>query len=220
VDVRYWQDRWARGEIGFHRAEVNPLLPRHWPGLRVRPGSRVLVPLCGKSLDMRWLAAQGHPVLGVEASEVAVREFFAEAGVTPARRAVGRYEVWSAAGIEIACGDFFHLADLDLSDVGACYDRAALIALPPELRRRYAGLLCGSLPGDACGLLVTLAYDQSVVPGPPFSVEDAEVHELFGPRFFIDLRSRDDVLAELPRMAQVGVKRAEQSAFALVDREP
>ena len=58
MDEAFWQRRWARNEIGFHLNEVNPYLRRHWPSLKLAQGARVLVPLCGKSLDMAWLADQ------------------------------------------------------------------------------------------------------------------------------------------------------------------
>ena len=83
MDADFWLQRWNEGRIGFHRGEVMPLLEKHWPGLNVPADGRVFVPLAGKSLDMHWLAAQGHRVLGAELSPLAVQAFFAEAGLEP-----------------------------------------------------------------------------------------------------------------------------------------
>src|SRR5450830_150029 len=83
MDSQFWRERWARNQIGFHLPEVNPYLQRHWPLLALAQGAKVLVPLCGKSLDLVWLASQGHRVLGVELSEQAVDAFFSEQGLTP-----------------------------------------------------------------------------------------------------------------------------------------
>ena len=79
MDTDYWRERWARSETGFHQKEINPHLQRFWSALNLAPGSRVFVPLCGKSRDMLWLRGQGHEVVGVEISPLAVEAFFAEA---------------------------------------------------------------------------------------------------------------------------------------------
>ena len=77
MDEQFWQARWAENQIGFHQRETNPYLERYWSQLQLPAGCQVLVPLCGKTLDMLWLAAQGHRVLGVELAERAVEDFFA-----------------------------------------------------------------------------------------------------------------------------------------------
>ena len=68
-----WIERWREGRTGWHEVDGSALLRRHWP--RLVRGSRVLVPLCGKSVDMLWLASQGLEVTGVELSEIAARAF-------------------------------------------------------------------------------------------------------------------------------------------------
>lgn len=185
MDSNFWHQRWERREIGFHQPEGNVQLRRFWPGLELPAGTRVLVPLSGKTPDMAWLAEQGHPVTGVELSGVAAREFFAEWGVEPARDRHGGLDRYRTAGLEILVGDFFALDSQVLAGAGAFYDRAALIALPPELRRRYAGRLCSELPADAAGLLITLEYDPAEMEGPPFSVAGEQVQALLGERFRI-----------------------------------
>lgn len=220
MDPAYWQGRWERGETGWHKAEVNPYLVRHWAAAGVAPGAKVLVPLCGKTLDLGWLAEQGHPVLGVEISALGAEAFFAEAGLTPARRAVGPFTVLEAQGVAIAVGDFFALPALadELADVGGLYDRAALIALPPERRGAYAAVLCGALPAAARGLTITIAFEQAKKPGPPFSVAPAEVRALFGDRFEIAELCDDDVLAHNPGFVAAGLASLREHAFALAPR--
>jgi thiopurine S-methyltransferase len=217
METDYWQGRWARGETGWHRPEVNPYLIQHWPAAAVPAGGRVLVPLCGKSLDMRWLAAQGHPVLGVELSPLAAREFFEEAGLADEveTHRVGPFEVSSARGIEIACGDFFDLAALPLTDVAGFYDRASLIALPAQLRVRYAEALGAALPRTARGLAITLHYPQEAKAGPPFSVSPDEIRTLFGARFAVTTLCDDDVLDHNPGFQAAGVPWLRENAFAL-----
>src|SRR5512135_332619 len=155
MDKDFWLERWEREEIGFHQNETNPYLSQYWQDLPLAPGSKVFVPLCGKSLDMLWLRKQGHPVLGVELSPLAVEAFFKENGYTPDHDSSHKFESCEADGIRILCGDFFNLEQDDLAQVGAVYDRASLVALPPAMRERYARHLASILPGGTQILLIT-----------------------------------------------------------------
>jgi thiopurine S-methyltransferase len=164
-----WLQRWESGNINFHRREVHPALLRHWR----RRGGSVLVPLCGKSLDLRWLAEHGHTVVGVELAERAIRDFFAEQQLTFERRdAELPAYVARALPLTIYQGDYFAL---ESPRCDALYDRAALVALPPSERRAYAAHSDSLLRPGADRLLVTLEYDQALVDGPPFSVPAVEV---------------------------------------------
>lgn len=215
MDVEFWMGRWERGEIGWHKPVANPYLVRYWGDAAVTPSTRVLVPLCGKTLDMAWLAAQGHAVLGVECSPLAVNAFFAEAGLTPTIRDAGPFRISEAAGIAIACGDVFDLERLDMTGIAGLYDRASLIALPEDLRARYAEMLCATLPVGTRGLTITIEYDQSLRAGPPFSVGAAEVHARFGTRFAITQLCDDDILAENPGFVAAGIPWLREYAFSL-----
>lgn len=178
MDPDFWLTRWRDNRINFHEAVPNTLLTAHFAALGL-PGGRVFVPLCGKSQDMPWLRAQGLAVAGAELSRLAVDQFFAEAGLKPAITQSGALLRYEAEGITIFNGDIFDLDPQNLGPVDAIYDRAALIALPPPLRRRYAAHLA-TLAGAVPQLLVTLEYDQSLQPGPPFSVPEAELQTLYG----------------------------------------
>lgn len=215
----FWQQRWQEGRIGFHQDEVTPLLREYWPTLALPARSRVFVPLAGKTLDMSWLAAQGHRVLGVELSQIAVEQFFEEHGLTPTLRE-SRYGVHHlAGGVELICGDAFALdADL-LSDCESVFDRAALIALPPELRRRYASELYARLPAGCRGLMITLEYPQQEKEGPPFSVNEEEVRALYIGHWRIELLERRDILAAQPGFVAEGVTRLATVAYRF-ERNP
>jgi thiopurine S-methyltransferase len=198
MQANFWLQRWREGRIGFHRDTVMPLLEKHWAALALPAGSRVLVPLAGKSLDMLWLAARGYRVLGVELSPLAVEQFFRENDLTPVVRE-SKYGLHHVAGeIEVILGDAFGLDAEALADCGGVYDRGALIALPEEMRARYVGELYARLPAGCRGLLITLEYPQPQKVGPPFSVEETEVRRLYGPRWTIDLLERKDILAQNP----------------------
>ena len=214
MNPEFWHQRWAEHQIGFHQSTPTPLLQKHWQALGVPAGARVFVPLCGKSLDMAWLAAQGHRVLGVELSQRAVDDFFAEHGLQPEVETT-RYGVHHhAGGIELICGDAFALDAGLLHDCVAVFDRAALIALPPALRARYARNLYAALPRGCRGLLITLEYPQLERAGPPFSVREDEVHALYDGEWNIELRERRPIPPEHPGFVG-GVSRVDTAVYAL-----
>lgn len=218
MDKGFWLERWQRAEIGFHQSEINPYLLRHWHALQVKPGSQVFVPLCGKSLDMLWLRQQGHDVLGVELSPIAVRDFFVENGMTPTHVAGSPFERCEAQDIRILCGDFFDLTRADMAQVGAVYDRASLVALPLEMRAHYAHHLLHILPPGTPMLLVTFDYPQQEMAGPPFAVSPQEVRALYGDHAEVRLLAQEDVLEQNPRFKARGVTRLQENVYQLTFR--
>ena len=215
MQADFWQQRWREGRIGFHQDKVMPLLQKHWPGLALAPGSRVFVPLAGKSLDMAWLAARGHRVLGVELSRIAIDQFFDEHALRPAVHE-SRYGTHFVAGaIELICGDVFGLDAAALADCSGVYDRAALIALPAPMRARYAGELYARLPIGCRGLLITLDFPQLEKSGPPFSVDDDEVHALYGRDWNIIQLERRDILDAQPGFVAEGVTQLHTTVYRL-----
>jgi len=218
MDPAFWHQRWQEGRIGFHQSAPTPLLVAHWPALGLPAGTRVFVPLAGKSLDMAWLASQGHEVLGIELSALAVQQFFDEHGLQPAVHdsRYGRHYV--AGGVELICGDVFALDADALAGCGGVFDRAALIALPQPLRQRYAHEPYAHLPTGCRGLLVTLDYPPHEKVGPPFAVTDEEVHALFEGDWRVDRLERRDILAQQPAFVAEGVTELRSSAFRLERR--
>lgn len=211
----FWQERWARNEIGFHLPSVHPGLRRHWPQLELSQGAQVLVPLCGKSLDLLWLAEQGFSVLGVELSEKAVEAFFAEQRLDPQISHAGAFKVYRAGTLEIRCGDFFAISAEDVASCAGVYDRAALIALPAPMRQRYAAHLSSILPAGCQQLLITLDYDQAQMDGPPFAVSEAEVTALYGGAWNIAPLEAKEVLANNPRMRERGLQWLNECFYRL-----
>lgn len=209
----FWHERWQTGQIGFHEGKPNGDLVAAWPSLALPASARVLVPLCGKSHDLAWLRAQGHAVVGVELSAVACEAFFAEHGLTPTTSKQGPYTVWSAPGLEIWQGDIFDLpAD---GSFDAIWDRAATVALPADLRRRYAATLARAAAPGAAMLLCVFDYPQTERAGPPFAVPPEEVDALYASAFAITRLARpadEDVEKE---KARLGVSRASTDLYRL-----
>jgi thiopurine S-methyltransferase len=180
MQTDFWLERWSKNEIGFHQRQPNEYLTTYWSQLNVVAQAAVFVPLCGKSLDMRWLRERaGHPVLGIEIAANACRDFFTEWNVEPTLTQAGPFEIFQAREVTLLCGDFFTLERQDLLGVGAVFDRAALIALPAEIRKAYANKLREILPASTPILLIAPEYPQHEMSGPPFSVGDAEIRALF-----------------------------------------
>lgn len=215
MEPEFWHSRWQQKDIGFHQAAVLDLLEKHWPGLGLANNATVFVPLCGKSLDMVWLAEQGHRVIGAELSEIAVDEFFAERGLTPDVEQVGTLTVKRAGPYELWCGDVFEMHKAVLADVTGVYDRAALVAFPPDMQERYAKTLADVLPASVAMLLVTFDYDQSKMDGPPFAVPRDQIQRIFGGAFSITEVAARSGEPKNPRFRERGLKVIEECAFVL-----
>jgi thiopurine S-methyltransferase len=202
MDARYWIDRWNEGKTGFHQAEYHPRLVEFFPALSPKEGQSVLVPLCGKSKDLLWLNRQGLSVHGVELFQPAVEAFFEENRLQDVQSVKENGFIhFSSPGIRISCGDFFALgAD---SEYDFVYDRAALVALPESMRKRYVEVVQKAIKRGGVCLLIVYDYDQTELEGPPFSIGDAEVRELYSDGFSIELLSSEPPKSEGPRMEVV-----------------
>jgi thiopurine S-methyltransferase len=211
----FWHERWKQGQHGFHQPDVNPALVEHWSRLGVGTSERVFVPLCGKSLDMWWLRDRGHSVLGVELSPIAVRDFFREAGVEPNAGHEGRFAVLEAERIRILVGDFFELREEDLSNVRGVYDRAALVALPPNLRLAYAQALAEKLSRPVSMLLLAFESSTPEIAGPPFSVTEEEVRELYQRAFDVEVLHRGPFVEPPPNLRARGHETAADVVYAI-----
>jgi len=165
----FWHQKWSKSEIGFHLPEANPLLVKYFSALNLNPGACVFLPLCGKTVDIGWLLAVGYHVVGAELSAVAIHDLFESLHLTPTIHELGGVTHYSAANIDIFVGDIFQLSSSVLGHVDAAYDRAALVALPDDMRLRYTEHLV-ALTCNAPQLLICYEYDQSLVAGPPFSI--------------------------------------------------
>jgi len=221
MHASYWLERWGPGtKQGFHQSKTNSRLEQFWPTLSLPADAPVLVPLCGKSLDMLMLHKAGHPVIGVELSEYAVEAFFAENQLPFERRDTGNLQEFTgtgnAAGIRLFAGDLFKLEVAQTGPLMGFYDRAALIALPPEMRRLYAKKLASLLPSGAPGLLISLIYDPSKMKGPPFSVPDEEVQALYTGDFSVTLIDSSSGPERLGSLAERGLDTMDERVYRMV----
>jgi thiopurine S-methyltransferase len=213
----FWEERWRLGQIGFHQLTVEEQLAKYWSQLNVSSGN-VLVPLCGKSLDVLWLRERGFHVTGIELSAVAVESLCWEQGILARRTAGGGIDRFDADRLRIFQGDLFTLDSAKLGNFHAVYDRASLIALPPEARVRYVDTLVALTQPGTETLLMTIEYSQHQANGPPFSVSRSEVEDLYGTRHSIRLLERRDILANEARLRARGVTELHENCFLLMRR--
>ncbi len=217
-DNELWQQSWREQNTAFHQKVVNPHLIKFWSRLGLRSTDRVFVPLCGKSLDLLWLAQQGHAVIGVELSPLAVRAFFRENRLQATRTRIGKFTLWEHGCIGILCGDFFQLSAADLGDIAAVFDRASLTALPDEIRGAYLEHLRKILPA-ACKmlLLTTEEPEEGETQGQAFAVAD-EIASLYTHAFDVHLSHVESFFEPDPDPAIRQLVRVEQKVYLLTPK--
>jgi thiopurine S-methyltransferase len=212
----FWLERWHLDQLGWHLDGTNSLLEKHWPALGITRGAAVFVPLCGKSLDMRYLESLGHAVTGIELSEKAIQAYFEEGGETAVRTEQFYLIRYQGPRTTIYCGDFFDISAPDILGVRAVYDRGALVALPPSLREQYVDHMLRIIPEHAHILLISLEYDQTLVNGPPHSVTEAEIQALYGGRCRIECLERFSTDRLPPHFSKAGVVSGEETVYHLI----
>jgi thiopurine S-methyltransferase len=212
---RFWHDRWRLGQIGFHQAAVDRQLQRHWPSLTLTAGSRVFVPLCGKSLDLLWLREQRHDVVGVELSAVALESLCLQHDIPARRRPLEDFDIYEAENLRLFRGDLFALTAKLLGAVSAVFDRAALIAWAPEQRAAYVSQMTALTSPGTQTLLITVEYPQTQMAGPPFSVGNEDIERLYGGQHAIQLLSREEILANEPRLRARGLTELHEVSYRL-----
>ncbi len=202
MDAQFWINVWNEGKTNFHQRDFNEKLTQYFPKLNPTQGQEVLVPLCGKSKDLLWLHQLNLQVHGVELHEDAVAAFFIENELSPLIKTQDHdFTVYTYKNIRISCGDFFRLDPAETYDF--VYDRAALVALPHEMRKDYAEVIKRSLRKGGRCLLIVYEYDPSKMDGPPFSVDAKEVNELYQDRFDIQLLENETPSNEGARLSAV-----------------
>jgi thiopurine S-methyltransferase len=214
-DNQRWLECWRDQHTDFHQTLVNPLLIKFWSSLNLAHGSRVFVPLCGKSLDMIWLAQQGHEVIGVELSPVAVRAFFRENGLKPVKRKLGKFTLWNYGKLSILCGDYFALSKAELGVFDTVYDRAALTALPEDIRRLYVEQLKKIVPKTARVFLLTIEDASEYATLNEAVGVDEEIKALYSAAFNIDLAYVESVYEPDLDAPNQPAKRAEYKVYKL-----
>jgi len=219
MEIDFWLERWNSGQAAFHQQHINPYLGYYYgeigPAQEKRSAFRVFVPLCGKSRDLLWLSENGYETVGVECSELAVEQFFSEQQMEFSKSSIGKHISYKTGNIEILLGDFFALEAEHIGKVTDIYDRASLIALPLDMRREYVKKMTQLQGPGTRTLLITLAYPESEMDGPPFSVSEEELSELYGDNYEIVKLASKNIIEDEPRFKDRGLTSLTETAYKL-----
>lgn len=196
MDTNFWHQKWNNNEIGFHKSEANPILIKHFDSLSLKKGSRIFIPLCGKTLDISWFLDNGYKVVGVELVELAIQQLFQNLQVEFKLEEKGNFKHYFSDNIDIFVGNCFELSSDIIGHIDAIYDRASLVALPEEMRKQYTSHLI-DITKKAPKLLVTFDYNQEEMSGPPFSISKDEVMEHYEKVYNINLLETIDSTGSL-----------------------
>ena len=215
MNDEFWHERWAKNEIGFHLKDTNPFLIKYWNALQATPNDSIFVPLCGKSNDLIWLSERVKQVIGIELSQQAVEDFFSDNSLVPTIHKTEHFIEYRYKNITLLCGDFFKLTPAQLPGCHFIYDRASLIAFPPDMRKAYAKKLHELMPDEVRRLLITIEYPQHEMNGPPFSVPTTEVQQHFEQLFGIEKLESEDILEKAKRFKDKGVTQMFEYVYLL-----
>lgn len=182
----FWHDKWQKNEIGFHLNQPHSLLVKYINSLNLEKNNRIFLPLCGKSLDIHWLLAQGYHLIGIDLSPIAIEELISELAIPFTERKLEKLTHYHHPQIDLFVGDFFELTSSNIGKIDAIYDRAALVALPEEMRTDYAQHLM-QISNQATQLLISFEYDQSVMAGPPFSISPQQLKDYYSKQYQLQL---------------------------------
>lgn len=213
--ANFWNQKWQANDIAFNQEQPNEFLQRFLSTLNLKLGDRIFVPLCGKSIDMFWLLQQGYKITGVELSSLACKAFYEEHNIPYHDKTVDSFTLFCNEQINLLAGNFFDLEASLLDNTQATFDRAALIALPSELRKQYAAKLISLLKPNTTMLLISTTYNQEEMAGPPFSVNEQEIMQLYANYFHIE-KLLDRMAASVPPHLQAkGLTAASEQVYLL-----
>jgi thiopurine S-methyltransferase len=215
VQPDFWLDRWRTAQIGFHQAAVDRHLKAYWPLLGLPSNSRVFVPLCGKSLDLMWLRDQGHSVIGVELSPLALESFLMEHAIPAKRHVLSCFDVYEADGFTLFCGDYFKLTPALLGGVSGVYDRAALISWTPAARESYAEHLTSLTSPGTQTLLIAVEYPPEQMKGPPFPLTREIIESLYAGHYSIEELGSHEILELEPRLKARGLTELREVCYRM-----
>lgn len=205
MEISYWQSRWKKEKTGWHMETVYPQLPKLWPQLNINKNAEVFVPLCGKSKDLDWLADQGCHVTGIDVSEKAIKSLIDNFSAEFEKEYRHGFTIYQSDKIELWNGDFFKFPAEDYSAPDLIYDKAAMIALPPDMRPAYAQKLLQISGHQTKIFLQTFEYDQNEMNGPPFSVPEKEIRKYFGEHFSLTLLHKESKFDDLAKFQRRGL---------------
>ena len=215
----YWLNKWQACDIPFHEAHVNADLITYINTLNLNRGDNIFVPLCGKTKDMLWLAEKEFNIFGVELSPIACNDFFSELNIKPRITQLAKFTKYQHSNIELFCGNLFDLTNIDLPPIHAVYDCKALIALPPDSRKKYYDHIINCIGTKIKILLLTRETTCQVQP-PPFPISEEEVNLLYGSCFDVQLLKCSSLTNIPERLLKKGYIEMTESVYVMSENIP
>ena len=177
MEASFWIKSWELGGFytSFHRKDIHPYVLEYMTPDEIE-NKNILVPLCGKAVDMLYLAQYANKVIGVELVEEAILQFFSENNLS--YRKVDD-ETFISGNIILLKKDFMSLTNQEIGSIDWIYDRASLVALPLEMRKAYLKAIDRLSDIGTKQLIITLEYFP-LINSAPFSIPAEEVNEYYG----------------------------------------
>lgn len=193
-----WEDCWSVGKTFFHRSAYHPMLVEHIEKLiNGRSNLVIFIPLCGKSLDIKYLYDLGHTVVGVEGAKSPIEEFFGEHNLeftkSDCPSVNGSVYKNGDNRIRIYHGDMFDFNGKDEVKFSGVWDRGSFGAINKTDRPKYVELLTSMVTEDCQYLLNTYDYNPEQFSGPPHCFTDEEMLGYWGHKWNITRIHYEDV---------------------------
>lgn len=216
MEHEFWHGCWGSNKIAFHKSAAHKLLVEYYATATTVNNPRVLVPLCGKSLDMLWLMNQGAFVVGAELSEIAVQQFFSDNQLNYHTEQIGELTAYIGERCVIYCGDFFALTAKMIGKIDLVYDRAALVALPASMREQYVSKVSELSNPTTRVLLIVIDYPATEYTKPPFAINEDMVNSLYQTNYTITkLKTILDPTEIGSRLNNEGISAVDETVFVL-----
>jgi thiopurine S-methyltransferase len=180
---QYWLDRWDCNDIdGFCQESPNESLVKHFSKFKLNANSTCMIPMCGNSIDIMFFVANKVNVVGIELSEKAAILFFKSHQLQYSVIQGDKYKCYQGDNVSIYVADVFDLPSLikDMPLFDIWYDRGAYIALPDNLRYKYAKMMVEVCSDNIQILLLAMTHDRETQT-PPFSISQDEINANFMP---------------------------------------
>ncbi|KAM9307702.1 putative thiopurine S-methyltransferase [Gastrophryne carolinensis] len=167
-----WKRNWEIGKIVFHEKEKHPLLVEFLDEMiNGRQKLNIFFPLCGKNVDMKWLAEKGHTIVGVDISEIGLKQFFEEQSVPFVEEAVpdipgAKVFKSTSENISLYCCSIYQISDSVIGKFDGIWDRGSLVAINLIERQRYVDIMLSLLNQDCRYLLITVDFNPALIQGP------------------------------------------------------
>lgn len=173
---KFWHQAWEDGRTRFHLSEYNTNLVKFFPSYSFKQKNSCLVPLCGKTLDMHFLADHFENVVGVDIVKMPLEQFFSDHQINsheePKNKSI------NGRNITLYERDFLNDNLAELKQFDFIYDRASLVAIEPKLRPKYVQQIKNFFHQDTILHLAT--FEREIHGGgPPYDLTPDEVREYF-----------------------------------------